>query len=96
MIEKMAKHEHDMWSGWMVYLFSKCTISDDGTVTIPKWAVERWTRQMNTEYANLPEEEKESDRKEAKSIIDITGEGNITIVKVEDFTWPVERNYAHS
>ncbi|TES92014.1 MAG: hypothetical protein E3J94_03065 [Desulfobacteraceae bacterium] len=41
-----------------------------GTVTIPKWAVERWTRQMNAEYKDLPDDEKESDRAEADKVID--------------------------
>ena len=36
---------------------------------IPHWAVDRWTRQLNTDYENLPEEEKDSDRKEADKFI---------------------------
>ena len=43
----------------------------DGTWTMPKWAVERWTRQMNTEYKNLSEEEKDSDRREADGMLNI-------------------------
>lgn len=65
MREKLADLEHDRWSGWMRYLFSKGTFNDDGTWTMPKWAVEHWQRQMNTPYAELSESEKESDRKEA-------------------------------
>ncbi len=41
------------------------------TVTIPAQMVARWTRQMNTPYADLPENEKESDREEADKIIAI-------------------------
>lgn len=68
-VEKGAEIAHSQWSGWMQYLFGKCTVNDDGTVTMPKWAVDRWTRQMNTEYADLPEEEKASDREEAQRYI---------------------------
>jgi hypothetical protein len=69
----------------MRYLFSKCekiyidhscgcanTIGD-GTeyFIIPKWAVDRWTRQMNTPYADLSEEEKESDRREGDKFLEL-------------------------
>lgn len=69
--EELAEYAHDAWSGWMRYLFEKSTKNDDGTVTIPSWAVERWTRQMNTPYDELPEEEKESDRAEADRMLEI-------------------------
>jgi hypothetical protein len=69
--EKLAEYAHNQWSGWMEYLFNKSTKNDDGTVTIPKWAVDRWERQINTDYEHLNEEEKESDRKEAQGMIKI-------------------------
>ena len=70
MIELLADFEHDRWSRWQKYLFSKCIVNSDGTLTIPKEFVDRWTRQMNTNYKNLPEEEKNSDRREARRIIE--------------------------
>ena len=69
-IEKLAEYEHDRWSRWQKYLFSKCIINEDGSMTIPKEFVERWTRQINTSYIDLSELEKDSDRKEAIRIID--------------------------
>lgn len=63
--EKLAEQEHDRWSRWMAYLFSKGKMNDDGTWTMPKWAVERWSRQAMLVYGELSEEEKDSDRKEA-------------------------------
>lgn len=68
-IEHGAAIAHEQWSGWMKYLFEKSTQNADGTVTIPKWAVDRWTRQMNTPYVELPESEKESDRIEARKYL---------------------------
>lgn len=53
----------------MRYLFSRCEPSDSGV--IPPWAVARWMRQMNTPYADLPEEEKELDRDEADRMLAI-------------------------
>lgn len=66
--EKVAKLCHEQWSGWMKYLFSKSE-TNSGKVIIPKWAVERWTRQMETSYSKLTDEEKESDREEADKFI---------------------------
>lgn len=72
-VEEVAAIQHDQWSGWMEYLFSKCndnidrfSLEPDGQLIIPAWAVERWKRQLLTKYADLSEEEKESDRKEAE------------------------------
>lgn len=75
-IEALAEYAHDAWSGWMVYLFSKSSKNVDGTVTIPKWAVKRWTRQMKTVYKKLSEKERESDRKEASRIYKVVGFNN--------------------
>lgn len=69
--ESLSEYAHEAWSGWMIYMFSKMTLNDDGTATMPKWAVERWTRQMNTKYSELPESEKDSDRDEADRILSI-------------------------
>lgn len=63
--ERLANEAHKAWSGWMECLFSKCSINADGTMRIPLWAVDRWSRQIETEYEDLPEDEKESDRREA-------------------------------
>jgi hypothetical protein len=69
--EGLAEYAHNQWSGWMEYLFEKSTKNEDGTVTIPKLAVERWERQVKTPYIELSEQEKESDRKEAEGMINI-------------------------
>lgn len=73
--EKLADQCHNQWSGWMEYLFSKCFSErgqfdrETGNLIIPKWAVERWMRQMKTPYNELTEEEKNSDRIEADKFI---------------------------
>lgn len=69
--EQLAEYAHNQWTGWMRYLFSKGEFNEDGTWTMPNWAVKRWTRQMNTEYKDLLEEEKDSDRKEAEGMLNI-------------------------
>ena len=74
--KKLAEYAHKAWSGWMQYLFSKCSPGgqfdkETGEMVIPRWAVERWRRQMNTEYDDLPEKQKDSDRKEADEMLAI-------------------------
>lgn len=71
LIEKLADYEHDRWSKWQTYLFSKCLKSKEGELIIPKEYVERWTRQMNTSFRDLTDQEQESDRKEARKILEI-------------------------
>lgn len=72
--EQLAAYSHDAaWSGWMRYMFGKGTHNADGTWTMPAWAVERWTRQMQTKYADLTDQEKNSDRDEADKMLQIIG-----------------------
>jgi hypothetical protein len=66
--EKLAELAHDQWVGWMEYLFYKSK-QVDGCVVIPAWANERWRRQVATRYADLSEEEKDSDRSEADKFL---------------------------
>ena len=60
--EQMASETHNVWSSWMKYMFSKGEMNPDGTWSMPQWAVNRWSRQLSTPYAELDEQEKQSDR----------------------------------
>ena len=65
LIEILSDLEHKRWSKWQKYVHSICVKNKDGSLTIPKIYVDRWERQFNTDYLDLTEKEKESDRKEA-------------------------------
>ncbi len=71
LIEELAEYAHNAWAGWMQYLFSKCERRTDKTYLVPLWAVDRWWRQMQTDYSDLPDNEKESDRVEARKMLSI-------------------------
>ena len=62
--EHLAAVQHEIWSHWMKYQFSKCGKFGLGSLIIPKELVEQWTRQMNTPYEKLTEKEKASDREQ--------------------------------
>ena len=68
---KLARYAHATWIGWMTYMFELSIKNGDGSVTIPKWAVDRWARQMETPYKKLIAKEKESDLLEADRMIEI-------------------------
>lgn len=50
---KFAEACHNIWSHWMKYQFSVCIKNNDGSITIPRDNVERWTRQINSDYDQL-------------------------------------------
>lgn len=63
--EELAAVAHQQWSAWMKYQFEKGYPGLGGSWSMPGQFVDRWKRQMNTPYADLPEAEKVSDREEA-------------------------------
>ena len=65
-LEKLADIEHQRWADWQKYLHSKCSTNSNGDLVIPAGYVKHLERQINTEYKNLTENEKESDRNEVK------------------------------
>lgn len=80
MREALADYAHEAWAGWMRYMLSKCEYvpgageAGYGVLLMPVALYDRWTRQMNTSYVDLPENEKASDRKEADEILEIVGQ----------------------
>ena len=65
-LEELAALEHDRWSRWMRYLFTKGQEHPDGSFTIDADSVSRWKQQQALIYRELSEREKESDRQEAR------------------------------
>lgn len=75
-VEEGAALEHARWSRWQAYLHMFLTYHEikDGDRTIACYLLsadvyERWERQIATEYKELSEEEKESDRKEVREYL---------------------------
>lgn len=75
LVEKIANEAHEVWAGWHKYQMKYCKqelvcgleSSDDLMKGVKRMAViptdkqERWDRQANTPYSELPESEKKSD-----------------------------------
>lgn len=71
LLEALADIEHERWSHWQRYLHSKCERGDDGSLIIPAALVARWTRQLSTPFAELSEQEKESDREQVRRYLPV-------------------------
>lgn len=65
-VEVMAELAHSQWAGWAQWMFDNMSETHISGETY----VDRWTRQIATPYADLSEEEKESDRVEARKMIE--------------------------
>lgn len=63
-IEELAEHIHDdQWCGWLKYQ------EELGALVLEHSKVQDWIRKANTSYKDLTDKEKESDRIEARKII---------------------------
>lgn len=79
--EKVADLCHKQWSHWMKYLFSKGIENEEGEVVIPLYCVERWKRQIKTEYSGLSASEQESDRTEADKFLHLISDELVDILR---------------
>jgi len=73
LLEELAAVEHERWSHWQRYLHSRCVPGPDGSLTIPAALVSRWSAQMSTDYADLTEAEKNSDREQVLRYLPVIG-----------------------
>lgn len=71
LLEKLSDSEHERWARWQKYLFSRCKPLPMGGLAIDPEDVKHWMRQIETEYSELSEREKDSDRKEARRTIEL-------------------------
>jgi len=69
LVEQLAAVEHERWSHWQRYVHSKCVRQPDGSLLIPAGLVARWEKQINTKYAELDEQERESDRDQVRKYL---------------------------
>ena len=68
-MEELADVEHQRWSSWQSHVHEQCHEEADGSLRISAEAVERWERQIRTDYEDLSESEKESDRRQVRKYL---------------------------
>jgi hypothetical protein len=64
--DDLAAIEHERWADWQLYQHSQCRADDGeaGALVIPADLVAQWERQAATEFCDLMEKERESDREQ--------------------------------
>lgn len=73
-LEKLAAVQHEIWCHWMDHLFRNGVFdvnTPEYRFILPKKVINRWQRQMGTAYADLSENEKESDREQARKVMEV-------------------------
>jgi hypothetical protein len=69
LVEQLAAVEHERWSHWQRYVHSKCVRQPDGSLLLPADLVARWEKQIDTKYADLDDQERESDREQVRKYL---------------------------
>lgn len=65
-IERLAGFLHEeLWAGWALWMIERWYTTTTGEESFQQ----RWERQAHTAYADLTEQEKESDRIEARKLL---------------------------
>lgn len=77
--ERLAKEAHLVWQRWMGYMLAN----------LDEQHIDRWRRQANTIYENLPESEKESDRAIADRYL-------AAIIEVAEVEMPLLKSTNHT
>jgi hypothetical protein len=65
-IEQLAAIEHERWAAWQSWVHNQGHRTADGNLVLSAGTVARWERQIATTYADLSEQEKESDREQVR------------------------------
>lgn len=69
LVEQLAAVEHERWSHWQRYVHTKCVRQPDGSLLLPADLVARWEKQIDTKYAELDDQERESDREQVRKYL---------------------------
>lgn len=64
LLERLSDLEHQQWAHWTKYMLDNMTDEN----------IARWKKQIDTEYENLSDKEKESDREWARKVMNIMDE----------------------
>lgn len=70
-LDTLATISHEIWAHWQKYLHNQCEVMSDGSLKIPSALVAKWNEQINLDYEQLTQQEKNSDIEQALKFRDI-------------------------
>ena len=82
LMEKLADIEHQRWADWQQHLHDRCEcleIKGEKNLLINTEDYKRWDMQIHTDYKDLSEEEKESDRKQVRRYLPLLKQSLLTL-----------------
>jgi len=76
LLERIAELCHKQWSDWMKYFLNKCHYDSNGDIVVHREYISNLELQINADYKELSEIDKEKDRREANKFLSIFREYN--------------------
>jgi hypothetical protein len=70
-LDTLAAIEHERWSHWQKFMHAQCESTTEGALLIPPSLVARWEKQASTDFEDLSEKEKESDRDQVRRYLPV-------------------------
>lgn len=71
LVEQLASIEHERWAHWQRYMHDKGERRPDGSLVLPAELVRHWDAQIATQYADMNEGEKTSDREQVRRYLPV-------------------------
>lgn len=72
--DQLAAAEHERWAHWQSYMHGHGQRHPDGSLTIPAHLVALWDGQIKRPFAELTEQERDSDREQVDRYLPLIAE----------------------
>ena len=74
LLEQLAAIEHERWAHWQRFMHGKGERTPDGSLVLPADLVAKWERLIETPYAQLTDNERESDREQVRRYLPVVAQ----------------------
>ena len=92
LMEWLASIEHQRWADWQKYVHSKLIRGNSTCMEMHIDDYKHWERQIQTNYCDLSEKEKESDRGQVRRYLPIFAKIELKLNNMLDTAWGIIAN----